>query len=389
MLTDVFLSSVILGLFLMKTSSAGDPGVVTRITQKGLDYASTIGFTQLHEQFKSIRKIPNIVHTGDTYYSLTNLYVDKLTKPHGSIAFVPGHGLKWSMTIPNAQISGNWRYSKKLWFFRVGDAGSMKINMPETHVEIIIKLTKTPHGAPDVKATHCSCDIAFDLDTYNWFYNFVIFLFKGTIRTVLRHQMCEKAVALINDNGYEQIINFPLQVPIGYDFILDYRLVNDPLLTTLYMQLEHKAKISWFNDNDLIPFHPGHLPYVSDNGKMIYVVISNYVVDSWSFAAHKHHVLQYVFSSKHLPAAQSELLMTTCSEETICIGKLIPQVWKHFQTVKHWHRCNLLSPSPKDSGLMPIVKIRAGRNYGIDKLVNVVLHKSEPKGSILSRFIQD
>ncbi|GAB1604829.1 uncharacterized protein LOC115212271 [Argonauta hians] len=330
MLPSTGILLVTVSLFMVKSIAVTDPGIVTRITQKGLDYASLIGFTQLHERFKSIRNIPNIVHTGDTYYSLTNLYLNKVSRPRGNIAFEPGHGLRWLITIPNAQISGKWRYSKKLWFFSVGDAGNLNINMPETHVEIILRITKTPHGAPDVKATHCSCDITFDLDTHNWFYNFVIYLFKGTIRTVMRHQICEKAVALTNDNGYEQIINFPLQVPLSNDFILDYRLVSDPLITTLYMQLEHKAKISWYNDNDELPFSPGNLPYVSDAGKMVYIVVSNYVLNSWSFAAQKHHALQYVFSSKHLPKDQTELLMTTCSEEYLCIGTLIPQIGETF-----------------------------------------------------------
>ena len=53
----------------------------------------------------------------------------------------------------------------------------------------IFVAAKTPIGALEVKATHCSCDVTFDLETYNWFYNMIIFLFKGTIRKAVEDEV--------------------------------------------------------------------------------------------------------------------------------------------------------------------------------------------------------
>lgn len=33
--------------------------------------AATLGFAELHNQLKHLRKIPDVINTGDTYYSLT------------------------------------------------------------------------------------------------------------------------------------------------------------------------------------------------------------------------------------------------------------------------------------------------------------------------------
>lgn len=321
--------TLVTSLWHVRTCKA-NPGVSTRITQRGLDYAATLGFAELHNQLKHLRKIPDVINTGDTYYSLTNLYLDKFTMPKGHVMLVPAHGLKWTITIANAQITGHWKYSKKVWFFRIGDAGGLKATMPESHVEIIVKLTKTATGALEVKATHCSCDVTFDLETYNWFYNMIIFLFKGTIRKAVESEICEKAVSVINDSGYEQIVEFPLTLPLSRDFVLDYRLEADPIFTTFYIQTDHRARVSWYNSKiDDVPFKPDDLPYISDNKKMLYFIISNYVIDSWTYAAHKHHLLKYDFTTRNLPDGNKDLLMTTCPR-SVCIGTIVPQIGKAF-----------------------------------------------------------
>ncbi|CAE1330930.1 unnamed protein product [Acanthosepion pharaonis] len=101
--------------------------------------------------------------------------------------------------------------------------------------------------------------------------------------------------------------------------------ITTSLSSFFFFHFRHfQAIISYENDQRIIPFTAKPLPNISENNKMVYFIISNYVLDTMLFSAHENNVFKYTVNRENLPDGSHEFFHTTCPD-SFCIGTILPQ----------------------------------------------------------------
>lgn len=314
-------------LFNTRTCSA-NPGLRVKVTKNGFNYANEIVMKKLYQMMLTY-KIPDVQNQGSSYTEFTNMKTDSISKPNGKIVLLPGHGLKWIVNMDLLKISGNWKYSKKIWFFTIRKSGSFQVTSHNSQIEITTSLTKAPNGGLSIKATDCNSNLKLEASFKSWIVNIVFYIFKGKITRILKSKICSSVVSIVNNNAAKVISNYPVTYPFAKNYVFDYSLESNPVIDSNYLQTNHKAIISYKNDKRIIPFTAKPLPNISENNKMVYFIISNYVLDTMLFSAHENNVFKYTVNSENLPDGSSEFFRTTCPD-SFCMGTILPQFSRNF-----------------------------------------------------------
>ncbi|XP_076109586.1 lipopolysaccharide-binding protein-like [Mytilus galloprovincialis] len=113
--------------------------------------------------------------------------------------------------------------------------------------------------------------------------------------------MCGIIQDLIDKNVQESLSTIKVEVQLGEFLTLDYRLLAAPTVTSEYYEADLKGEIFWKSDKFLTKktFSPPAMATITDNKKMVYITLSEYIFNTMTYQAHKHNMLVFNLTSQN------------------------------------------------------------------------------------------
>ncbi|XP_064420545.1 bactericidal permeability-increasing protein [Latimeria chalumnae] len=324
-------ATLILALFtvFVVTAWANNPGLVARITDKGIDYARVKGIQSLQKALTKI-KIPDftgkfrIKHFLKVHYSFYNIIIRNFQLPSSSITLVPGTGLKVSIQNAFIELNGQWRVKMKI----MRTHGSFRVNVKGLSASVGLKLGADGSGRPTVSTFSCSSHISavkvHISGRLSWLYK----IFKKSIESRLRKSLENKMCSVIQKSITEKLqpILQTLKVTAKVDKYagINYSLVSPPTITSVSLDLGLKGEFFDLFHHVKIPFDASALNIPLGQNRMLYFGLSKYFFNSAGFIYHAVGALVKNITDDMIPKESKIRLNTTY------FGLLIPQLQKLY-----------------------------------------------------------
>ena len=285
------------------TSGEVNPGLRLRLSQKGLNHAGNVAIDKLAAEVRRAR-LPDQsgkkrVKVGKVSYSITGMAVTRFNRPVSRIVINPGKGLTWSTAGTDATIHGNWRYKYKLGFVRIRDHGRFSVSVSGLDFSVSVTFGVDKGGRPTLTSTRCASRVGKVRVRFHggrsWLYNLFRRFIERPLKRQLQSKMCKLARDEIDKKGRTELRTLNVLAPLGKQMVLDYRLTKAPVFGSGYLESCHKGEVFWKADpGQRPPFLPAPLPMsIAMPSKMVYIWASDHVINSLSYAAFRHGLLQY------------------------------------------------------------------------------------------------
>ncbi|GFS24600.1 bactericidal permeability increasing protein [Elysia marginata] len=111
---------------------------------------------------------------------------------------------------------------------------------------------------------------------------------------------------------------------VANDFMIDYRLMSNPKVTSSYMETGLKGAVYSKSRRREPPLTAQAIPPVNYNGRMLYVWLTQYSFNTLMYQMHTSGMLRYQIAKAQLPSRSQSYLDTTCT--SICVGRALLQV---------------------------------------------------------------
>ncbi|XP_013396924.1 bactericidal permeability-increasing protein-like [Lingula anatina] len=321
----------------VKVGEAVNPGLKVRITQVGLNFAEKSLVDNLGRKITGAH-IDDQHGTADVGigkfdYDITNLQITAFNRPQSHMSVLPGSGLGWRTSGGHIQLHGDWRYKSRGWI-KISDHGSFDISVDGIDFQLAVGLGKDFNGRPSIAVRQCNAGLGSVRVTLHggasWLYN----LFRGSIERPIKEKvsslLCPAARKEINDNAEKHLANLKVTTKVGKDLELDYRLIQPPQFHTGYVESFHKGLLKGTTDKTDPPVEAPDMPEMTGSTRMLYVQMSEYVMNTAGYVLHKHGLLRYYLTSIDVPEDQRHYFKTSCEGEKTCMGRIVPQVGEKF-----------------------------------------------------------
>ncbi|XP_011908219.1 PREDICTED: bactericidal permeability-increasing protein isoform X2 [Cercocebus atys] len=262
-------------------TAATNPGVMVRISQKGLDYASQQGTAALQKELKRI-KIPDysgrfkIKLLGKGRYSFYSMDIREFQLPSSQISMVPNVGLKFSISNANIKISGKWKARK--------------------HFMWLIRLFRKK--------------------------------IESTLRNKLNSQVCEKVTSSVSSKLQPYFQTLPVMTKIDAVAGINYGLVAPPTTTAETLDVQMKGEFYSQNHHSPPPFAPAVMEFPAAHDHMVYLGLSDYFFNTAGLVYQEAGVLKMTLRDDMIPK-ESKFRLTTKF-----FGTFLPEVAKMFPNMK-------------------------------------------------------
>ncbi|CAC5392013.1 LBP [Mytilus coruscus] len=317
------LSVLFINLVILASTKAVNPGLRLRITQDGLHYANKVAVDTFAKDIKRTRLEDITGNVKGVKYSLTNLIVNDFKAPKSAITLASGSDVEWRATKIGLEIDGTFEYI----FLFIKGGGDFTVKASDLSFAVGIQIGVDTNGKPTIKTTSCDCKIGPLKIKFRgkraWIYNILTTLASNAIATMLQKKVCEKVKDVLDKKAEEELCSFQAEIQLGEHLTLDYRLLSAPHITSEYIEGDFKGEVFWTMNRTEAPFTPAPMASITDNKKMAYLTVSNYIFNSMGYQAYAHGLLIYNLTSQKM-RDKNDLLNTTCDDA--CIGKLIPQI---------------------------------------------------------------
>ncbi|XP_027478711.2 bactericidal permeability-increasing protein isoform X1 [Zalophus californianus] len=332
--------------------AATNPGVVARITQKGLDYACQQGVAVLQKELEKI-KIPDfsgsfkIKHLGKGHYSFYSMVVRGFQLPSSQIRLVPNKGLDVSIINANMKISGKWKARKK--FIKV--KGNFDLSVTGISISAGLELGFDPaSGLPTATCSSCSSHIdSVRVHISGGKIGWLIQLFHKKIESSIRNTMTSKICQIVTSSVSSKLQSYlkTLRVTTKIDKVagINYSLVAPPTATADNLDGQLKGEFFSVAHPGPFPFTSPALAFPNDHDRMVYLGISDYFFNTAGFVYQQAGVLHLTITDDMIPKKSKFRLTTTF------LGTLIPEVAKMFPNMMV--QLNISASSPPHLTVLP------------------------------------
>ncbi|KAM7126121.1 bactericidal permeability-increasing protein [Molossus nigricans] len=312
-------------------TEATNPGIVVRITQKGLDYACQQGVAVLQKELEKIT-IPSfsgsfkIKYLGKGDYSFYSLVIREVQLPSSQIRLLPNEGLAFSVTNANVKISGKWKARKNF----IKTSGNFDLSVEGISISAGLKLSCDPaSGHSTVTCSSCSNHIdSVHLHVSGSQLGWLIQLFHNKIESSLQNAMNNKICEVVTSSVSSKLEPFfqtlPVTARIDNVAGIDYSLLAPPIATTETLDGQLKGEFFSLAHRSPPPFAPPALAFPADHDHMVYLGISDYFFNTAGLVYQQAGVLNLTLKDDMIPK-ESKIRLTTKF-----FGTLIPQVAKMF-----------------------------------------------------------
>ncbi|XP_035865711.1 lipopolysaccharide-binding protein isoform X2 [Phyllostomus discolor] len=242
------LASLLLGLLL--TSAPGAlgvrPGLVARITAKGLEYVAKEGLVALQRELHEIT-LPDfdgdfkIKHVGRGNYEFHSLDIRSCELLASALTPLPGQGLSLSISDSSIQVHGKWKVRKS--FLRL--QGSFDLWVKGVTISVNLVLGSEPSGRPTVTASACSShihDVEVDLSgALGWLVNLFHDEIESKLQRTLESKICEAVQESVTSDLQPYLQTLPVTTEIDSFAGIDYSLMEPPRATAQMLDVMLKV----------------------------------------------------------------------------------------------------------------------------------------------------
>ncbi|XP_036605414.1 lipopolysaccharide-binding protein-like [Trichosurus vulpecula] len=342
---------------------ASNPGIVNRITQKGLDYACTEAVTTLEKELLMI-KLPDfegdfkIKHLGRGEYHFKSLNIQSVELKNSKLDLVPGEGLKASISNAFIHLDGDWRARKS--FLKV--SGSFDLQVKGISISVSLRLSSDSSGRPTVTNKQCSSHIAdVDLDVsgkVGWLVNLFQSQIESKFRRILEDKICEIVKTSVASDLQPFLQSLPVIAKIDQIASMDYTLSGPPQATRHSLDTPFKGEFFRQSHRSTVPFEPPAMKLPEDHDLMVYFGISDSVFNTASQVYWEAGVMNYTITDDMIPSSFSIRLKTSS------FRALVPQLGKLYPNMPMELQISTSSPpvmvfSPGNVTLTPVMDLQA------------------------------
>uniref|UniRef100_A0A8C5K6Z2 Lipopolysaccharide-binding protein n=1 Tax=Jaculus jaculus TaxID=51337 RepID=A0A8C5K6Z2_JACJA len=353
----------LLGLLLMSTSGVlgANPGVVARITDKGLEYAAKEGLQALQRELQKIT-LPDfsgdfkISSFGRGHYEFHSLEIYSCELHGASLKPLPGKGLSLSISDTFIQAKGKWKVRKS--FLKL--QGSFDLNVKGISISGDLLLGSEPSGRPTVTVSACSsriCDVEVEISgDLGWLLNLFHNQIESKFRRELESQICKMVQDSVTSDLQPYLQTLPVTAEIDNVLSIDYSLVEAPRASAQTLDVMFKGEI--FNQNRRSPVavldQVMSLP--EEHKQMVYFAISSHVFNVASQIYHQAGYLGFSITDDMMPP-DSNIRLNTKAFRTFApkIARLYPNMNLELQGKVVY--APLLDVSPGSLSLAPKMEI--------------------------------
>ncbi|KAK6982415.1 bactericidal permeability-increasing protein [Biomphalaria glabrata] len=314
---------------------SNNPGVKMRVTPNGIDYAEKVAKKKLTEAINTIRLDNMQGKDGQFEYWLKNLRLSNVAIPSIDMSSSPSQrGLTMNLRNFGVDVVLDYSVRYTLLFIPISNSGGVTVNFRRVDLTVTVGIDQFEDTSPKLVSRSCSANIGdFNVNFQGdlaWLLNLLKGLFSGMIKDIVKSKVCDKVKDVINHDAANQLRKITLEADIIDKFIIDYRLLSPVVFTDNYLEMPLKGAVYWKADRqNQIPFSPAAIPAWTDNSRMFYLWMTDYVLKTLGYAAHSHGYLQFLISPERLPAEAKSFLNTTCPNSA-CAGTLIPLLAEKF-----------------------------------------------------------
>ncbi|XP_030069065.1 BPI fold-containing family C protein-like [Microcaecilia unicolor] len=287
-----------------------NPGMKLMISQKGLDFAHEVAKNFLESQVQAL-SIPNISGKediqGELKYEITNIKVEDYKIIDSSLTFVPDVGIQMAIKNSKATILSNWNVEH--WTIKAKEKTTLELS--EASFIMAFKISKNDTGSPLLSLNSCQSDIKKVEIKLNGPLKLIQKKYgdekiKDVILKLLNSQICT-ALAEESKKWAVYVNALPVQHKIDDHVQIDYRLVNSPVFTNKYADVDVKGTFYAINNRTEPALAPAPFTLPDSSDSMLYVGISEYTLNSLAQAYFDDQALHLAFTHKQLDHIVKEL----------------------------------------------------------------------------------
>ncbi|XP_006881773.1 PREDICTED: lipopolysaccharide-binding protein-like [Elephantulus edwardii] len=303
------LPSLLLGLLFSSTqwTHGANPGLVARITDKGLEYAAKEGLLALQRELYKIT-LPDfsgdfkIKHIGSGHYEFSRLEIRSCEVHSTALKPLPGQGLTLAITDSSIRVEGRWKVRKSF----LKPRGSFDLRVKGITISISLLLGSDPSGRPTVTTSTCVShidDVEVDISgSLGWLLNLFHNHVESKFRRVLQSEICEMVQKSGTTDLQPYLQTLPVTAKIDSFAGIDYSLMEAPQAAAQTLDVMFKGEI--FNLNQRSPA-ASVAPVINlpeDHGQhMVYFAISDYIFNMAGQVYHEAGYLNFCFTDDMIP----------------------------------------------------------------------------------------
>ncbi|XP_020623249.1 bactericidal permeability-increasing protein-like [Orbicella faveolata] len=163
---------------------------------------------------------------------------------------------------------------------------------------------------------------------FSWLYNLFDSYIDKKIKETLQDKLCQETSDLINNNAEKALSTFPVKKEIDKYALINYSLVSNPNFTESYTDIFIKGEFQSATAPKEAPFSPAPLPPDSESAKMVYVWVTDYLLNTAGLVYQDAGILNETVTPSMLPPNFSYPLNTNTFK------LIIPKVSKHVSQLK-------------------------------------------------------
>uniref|UniRef100_A0A3B3RZ78 Bactericidal permeability-increasing protein n=1 Tax=Paramormyrops kingsleyae TaxID=1676925 RepID=A0A3B3RZ78_9TELE len=352
------LPSLLVLLTLMPHAFAINPGIKASLSDKGLKYGSHVGASWLLEKTGQM-VIPDVageidIGIGTVHYWLTSMKISQINLPEPTVTFMEKVGIKVSMENLNVAVHGNWNTK----FSFIKDGGTFDLAVINVGLSTVIQLGSDGKGHLSVANVQCSSSIGGIDASFHGGGSFIfqpfVHFFKSKILNQIQEKICPGIEKYVNDlesqlekmqgttanktqkksafcvfvtscvrpcNVYHCV---PVSFQVNRNLSIELPLVLPPIIQSSDVEVDLKGVFYGARNHTDPPFAAGPFQLVQQSDLMLTVGLSEFTINSASFAYYSAGLLQILITDDMIPKASPFRLNTTS------FGTLIPQLPKMY-----------------------------------------------------------
>ncbi|XP_037667987.1 lipopolysaccharide-binding protein [Choloepus didactylus] len=302
------LPSLLLGLLLASTPGTlgTNPGLVARVTDKGLEYAAREGLLALQSELHRIR-LPDfsgdfrIKHVGRGHYEFHSLEIHSCELRGSTLRPLPSQGLSLSISDSFIRVQGRWKAQKSFLKLR----GSFDLHVEGITISVNLLLGSEPSGRPTVTASSCSSHI-HDVELkvsggLGWLLNLFHNQIESKFRDVLESKICEMVQKSVTSDLQPYLQTLPVTAEIDGFAGIDYSLTEAPRAAAQMVDVMFKGEIFNLNQRSPAAFLAPVMSLPDEHSRMVYFAVSDYVFSTASLVYHQAGYLNFSITDDMIP----------------------------------------------------------------------------------------
>ncbi|KAM9590340.1 LOW QUALITY PROTEIN: lipopolysaccharide-binding protein-like [Trichechus inunguis] len=269
---------------------ASNPGLMARITRKGLDYAHHYGVAALKKELSTMR-LPDSSEEFKASYFVSVSYefyrqrILRFEIPNSDLSLLPGQGVRASLSNNYLPISGNWKVKK--YFITL--QGTFDLRADDIFFSVSLNLGKDNSGRLTASVADCSSSINHVSIDISGHLSWILNLFHERIENKLKTIMQQKVNPVT-----------PFTSVIDQVAGIDYSLVGAPQVTSQGLDIPFQDDFFSRSWRSPVPFNAPAIQLPQEHDHMLYFAVSECVFNTASHVYYQPGRMNFTIQNEHI-----------------------------------------------------------------------------------------